>query len=173
MPRTTAIVLAAGQGTRMKSRRAKVLHELCGKPMLHHVLDAALAGGVDDLIVVVGHDGDAVTASLASYGDRARTVIQDRQLGTGHAVGCALPALAADAELAMILCGDTPLVKTEDLARLASALEAGKNEIALLTCRVPDPTGYGRIIRDEQGRVRGIREHKDASEAERAIDEIN
>ncbi len=173
MPRTTAIVLAAGQGTRMKSRRAKVLHELCGKPMLHHVLDAALAGGVDDLIVVVGHDGDAVAASLARYGDRARTVTQDRQLGTGHAVGCALPALSDGADLAMILCGDTPLVKTEDLARLASALEAGQNEIALLTCRVPDPTGYGRIIRDQEGRVRGIREHKDASEAERAIDEIN
>jgi bifunctional UDP-N-acetylglucosamine pyrophosphorylase/glucosamine-1-phosphate N-acetyltransferase len=175
MPRTTAIVLAAGQGTRMKSRRAKVLHELCGRPMLHHVLDAALDAGVDDLIVVVGHDGEAVGASLARYAGKARTAVQDKQLGTGHAVSCALPSIDASTELAMVLCGDTPLVRTEDLAELAAALDgaAADTSIALLTCRVPDPTGYGRILRDASGRVLGIREHKDATDAERAIDEIN
>ncbi len=176
MPRTTAIVLAAGQGTRMKSKRAKVLHELCGRPMLHHVLDAALAAGVDDLVVVVGHGGDSVAASLtARYGAKARTALQDKQLGTGHAVSCAMSSVGDQAEVAMILCGDTPLVRSEDVAKLARAFDGqpADAELALLTCRVPDPTGYGRILRDAAGRVIAIREHKDATEAERAIDEIN
>lgn len=159
----------------MKSRRAKVLHELCGRPMLHHVLDAALAAGVDDLVVVVGHDGEAVGASLAArYGDKARTAVQDKQLGTGHAVSCAMGAIG-EAEVAMVLCGDTPLVRSEDIGALARAFDgdASGSDLALLTCRVPDPTGYGRILRDSNGRVVAIREHKDASETERKIDEIN
>jgi len=174
MTTTTAIVLAAGQGTRMKSQRAKVLFELAGRPMLHHVLDAAFEAGASRAVVVVGFDGEAVTASLARYGDKVQTVVQAERRGTGHAVGCALPALDARDELAMILCGDTPLVRAAELGALAGSL-AGVPDVslAMLTCRVADPTGYGRILRDASGRVTAIREHRDASETERAIDEVN
>jgi bifunctional UDP-N-acetylglucosamine pyrophosphorylase/glucosamine-1-phosphate N-acetyltransferase len=171
---TTAIVLAAGQGTRMKSQRAKVLFELAGRPMLHHVLDAAFDAGAGRAIVVVGFDGDAVAASLSRYGDRVKTAVQAERRGTGHAVGCALTALDPSDELAMILCGDTPLVRSEDLAALARSLGGFADApLSLLTCKVKDPTGYGRILRDGGGRVHAIREHRDASETERAIDEVN
>ncbi len=158
----------------MKSQRAKVLHELSGRPMLHHVLDAALDAGVTDLVVVVGHGGAEVASSLARYGDRARTATQPEQRGTGHAVLCAMPSVPEDAELAMVLCGDTPLVKAGDVAALLGALDGHPGaDIALLTCRVADPTGYGRILRDAEGRVVAIREHRDATPEERRIDEIN
>jgi len=174
MADTTAIVLAAGQGTRMKSKRAKVLHELCGRPMLHHVLEAAFAAGVSDAIVVVGFDGDNVRRSLERFGDRVRTAVQSEQRGTGHAVSCALPALASSVGDVLVLCGDTPLVRAVDLENLARALrEQTSASLALLTCEVPDPTGYGRILRDASGGVRAIREHKDASTEERAVREIN
>jgi bifunctional UDP-N-acetylglucosamine pyrophosphorylase/glucosamine-1-phosphate N-acetyltransferase len=172
MTGTTAIVLAAGQGTRMKSQRAKVLFELAGRPMLHHVLDAAFEAGATRAIVVVGFDGDAVSASLGRYGGRVTTALQAERKGTGHAVGCAFPGLDAADETAMILCGDTPLVQTRDLAALAAAL-TGDAKLAMLTCKVSDPTGYGRILRDADGRIVGIREHKDASAEERAITEVN
>jgi bifunctional UDP-N-acetylglucosamine pyrophosphorylase/glucosamine-1-phosphate N-acetyltransferase len=132
--------------------------------MLHHVLDAAFDAGAGRAIVVVGFDGDAVAASLSRYGDRVKTAVQAERRGTGHAVGCALSALDPSDELALILCGDTPLVRSEDLAALARSLGGFADApLSLLTCKVKDPTGYGRILRDGSGRVQAIREHRDAS----------
>jgi bifunctional UDP-N-acetylglucosamine pyrophosphorylase / glucosamine-1-phosphate N-acetyltransferase len=175
LDRTTAIILAAGQGTRMKGERAKVLHEIAGRPMLHHVLAAAFDAGVRDAVVVVGHDRERVLASLERFGDRVRTAVQDRQLGTGHAVGCALDQLAPDTELALVLCGDTPLVTSVELRALGGSLAQAKAEtsLALLTCELDDPTGYGRVLRDAAGGVRAIREHRDCSAEELAVTEVN
>jgi bifunctional UDP-N-acetylglucosamine pyrophosphorylase/glucosamine-1-phosphate N-acetyltransferase len=174
-PTLTAVILAAGQGTRMKSARPKVLHELCGRPMIHHVVDAALAAGAGDVIVVVGHGRDEVTAYLGrAFGANVRTAVQDAQHGTGHAVRCALPALGADVDRLLILCGDTPLLGAAELRALGESLPAGAAEpLAMLTVRVPDPHGYGRIVRDAGGRIERIVEHRDATPAQRALDEVN
>ncbi len=171
----TAIILAAGQGTRMKSARPKVLHELCGRPMIHHVVDAALAAGADEVIVVVGHGRDEVAASLsAAFGDKVRTAVQDVQQGTGHAVRCALPALSPRADQVFVLYGDTPLLDPAELASLPRALDASPEApLAMLTVRVADPAGYGRIVRDAGGRVSRVVEQRDATPTERAIDETN
>jgi bifunctional UDP-N-acetylglucosamine pyrophosphorylase / glucosamine-1-phosphate N-acetyltransferase len=174
----TAVVLAAGQGTRMKSARPKVLHELCGRPMVHYVVDAAITAGATDVVVVVGHGRDEVSAYLdkafGATGRRVRTALQPQQRGTGDAVRCAVPHLGPDADAVLILCGDTPLLDSEQLSLLRGALaEAGDAPLALLTARLPDPTGYGRILRDGAGRVVGIREQKDASAEERKIAEVN
>ena len=119
----TAIVLAAGQGTRMKSAVPKVLHRLCGRPMVHWVVDAAFAAGARDVVVVVGHGREEVEASLAAaFGDRVRTAVQSVQRGTGDAVRCALPAVAADAELVLLLCGDTPLLEADELRALGACV---------------------------------------------------
>ena len=168
----TAVILAAGQGTRMKSARAKVLHELCGRPMVHFVVDAALAAGAADVVVVVGHGRDEVSAYLArAFGERVRTALQEQQRGTGDAVRCALPLLRPDADAVLLLCGDTPLLDAEELGRLRDA--RGALPLAMLTAVLPDATGYGRILRDAGGSVVGVREHKDASAEERAIREMN
>jgi bifunctional UDP-N-acetylglucosamine pyrophosphorylase / glucosamine-1-phosphate N-acetyltransferase len=175
----TAIVLAAGQGTRMKSATPKVLHEICGRPILHHVVHAALAAGAREVVVVVGHGRDEVTRSLGSaFGEhgvplgRVKTAVQEEQRGTGDAVRCALPHVSASAERVLLLYGDTPLLDPSTLAKLPGALDGGA-PLALLTMELPDPTGYGRILRDEAGRVIGIREHRDASDAERRVREVN
>jgi bifunctional UDP-N-acetylglucosamine pyrophosphorylase / glucosamine-1-phosphate N-acetyltransferase len=175
----TAVVLAAGQGTRMKSARPKVLHEIAGRPMIHHVVDAAIAAGASDVIVVVGHGREEVTAYLArAFGEgrggvSVRTAVQDVQQGTGHAVRCAMPKLPESADRVLILYGDTPLLDATELASLAAALPRDAAEpLSMLTVRVPDPHGYGRIVR-EGGRVVRVVEQKDASAEERAIDEIN
>ena len=172
---STAIILAAGQGTRMKSARPKVLHELCGRPMIHHVVSAAMAAGAEDVIVVVGHGREEVAAYLAhAFGSRVRTAVQDTQQGTGHAVRCALPALSPTADRVFLLYGDTPLLDPTELSQLPHALDADPSApLALLTVRLPDPTGYGRIVRDPAGRVLRVVEQKDATPAERALDEIN
>lgn len=168
----SAIILAAGQGTRMKSARPKVLHELCGRPMIHYVVDAALAAGAADVVVVVGHGRDEVTAYLGrEFGARVRIALQETQQGTGHAVRCALPSLSVETERVFLLCGDTPLLGAAELAGLPSAL--GTSPLAMLTVRTVDPTGYGRILRGADGQVVGVREQKDASEDELLIDEVN
>src|SRR5690606_30993536 len=163
MAKTTAIILAAGQGTRMKSDLPKVLHPLAGQAMIDFVVEAALEAGCDDAVVVVGHRRELVEAHLAArFGDRVRTAVQAEQRGTGHAVACALPAIG-EAATALLLYGDTPLLRADDLRRLLET--RARAPLALLTCRVADPSGYGRILRADE-RVVAIREHRDCSEAE-------
>ncbi|NIA05309.1 MAG: NTP transferase domain-containing protein [Proteobacteria bacterium] len=166
----TAVVLAAGKGTRMKSSRAKVLHEVFFKPMLHHVLDAVSKSPVETTAVVVGHQSGAVTASLRDY--QVTTVLQAEQLGTGHAVLCAEKACAG-AGTVMILCGDTPLIRPETLDAMIRQHRSTAAAITLMTTVLADPSGYGRIINNEQGEVLEIVEQKDASAEQLQLREIN
>lgn len=161
------VILAAGKGTRMYSSRPKVLHELAGRPLLRHVLDSAEALDPAQICVIYGHGGEAVPQAIA--GVEARMVLQEPQLGTGHALQQALPWLS-EVNATLVLYGDVPLTRVETLLPLAHMALAGK--LALLTLEMDDPTGYGRIVR-ENGRVARIVEEKDASPAERAIREVN
>lgn len=161
------VVLAAGQGTRMRSRLPKVLHDLAGRPMLQHVVDTAAALSPDTIHVVHGHGGESVRAALSDA--PVTWVEQARQLGTGHAVQQAMPAIPDDA-VVLVLYGDVPLVRPATLQQLVAAASGGP---AVLGVQMDDPAGYGRIIRDSRGTVERIVEHKDASEAERAVTEIN
>lgn len=167
MTKTEVIILAAGQGTRMRSALPKVLHTLGGKPMLAHVADAARALGQAGLHFVVGHGADDVKDIMGSDCSYA---IQAEQLGTGHAVQQALPHIDVDAKV-LILYGDVPLIKTDTLQSMLDAVD--DDSIAVLTCNIDDPTGYGRIVRNEHGQVTAIVEQKDASPTQCAIDEIN
>ncbi|MDX5445917.1 MAG: bifunctional UDP-N-acetylglucosamine diphosphorylase/glucosamine-1-phosphate N-acetyltransferase GlmU [Zoogloeaceae bacterium] len=162
------VILAAGKGTRMRSNLPKVLQPLAGRPLLAHVLDTARALNAARICVVVGHGADDVRAALDAPG--LRWVLQSPQLGTGHAVQQALPQLSPDG-VALVLYGDVPMIGRETLARLVEAV--GADRLALLTQSVQDPTGYGRIMRDALGKVQRIVEHKDATELERKIHEIN
>jgi bifunctional UDP-N-acetylglucosamine pyrophosphorylase/glucosamine-1-phosphate N-acetyltransferase len=177
MHTTTAILLAAGQGTRMKSAMPKVMHRLCGLPIVHFGVQAALDAGCGEVIVVVGHGRQHVEEYLAQAfpKDRVRTVVQEHQRGTGDAARVGLAVVRSDMVRALILNGDVPLIRGEDLRRIALPASEGATPVALTlaTCVVDDPTGYGRILRKE-GRVVEIREHRDLREdAERAIREIN
>ena len=165
---TLAVVtLAAGKGSRMKSDLPKVLHTLAGKPLLGHVLEAASALEGAEQHVVIGHGADQVQATFADSG-----VIwseQAEQKGTGHAVAQALPAIAEDS-LVLVLYGDVPLIRTDTLRALVAAAE---NSLALLTVTLQNPSGYGRIVRSGDGEVQAIVEHKDATEEQRLICEVN
>ena len=161
------VILAAGMGKRMRSELPKVLHPLAGKPLLGHVLDCARSLSPKRLVVVYGHGGETVPARLAA--DDLTWALQEPQLGTGHAVQQAVAHLD-DGAPTLILYGDVPLTRRETLQRLLEA--AGHDRLAILTVDLPDPTGYGRIVRDE-GRITRIVEHKDADAATRAICEIN
>ena len=171
VPLVQAIVLAAGQGTRMKSALPKVLHPVGGQPMLAHVLAAAEQAGVQTAQLVCGHGAEAVQAWARSsrHASRLGFALQTQQLGTGHAVQQAMPALSEQA-IAAVLYGDVPLITAEVLRQLIAQAQQG---LALVSVRVPVPRGYGRILRDAQGRVQGIVEEADASPQQRAIDEIN
>jgi bifunctional UDP-N-acetylglucosamine pyrophosphorylase/glucosamine-1-phosphate N-acetyltransferase len=169
-PSITAVILAAGKGTRMKSDRAKVLHELFFKPMLHHVLDTVNAAAIDHIAVIVGHQREKVLQSLEGYD--FTPVFQEEQLGTGHAVLCAREA-CRDTDQVMILCGDTPLIRPETLQTMAEQHRATGAMLTLMTTTLDDPFGYGRIITDGDGHVLEIVEQKDASEEQRQIREIN
>ncbi len=162
-----AIILAAGEGTRMKSAMPKVLHPVGGLPMLGHVLRAVAAGGVGDIAVVVGPGAEAVTAFVASVAPAATTHVQAERLGTGHAVLAAKAAIQKGADDILVVYGDTPMINGAMLARVRKGLSAG-SDIVLLGFRPADPTGYGRLI-EEKGRVRAIREEKDATTEERKV----
>ncbi len=162
------LILAAGKGTRMRSDLPKVLHRLAGKPLLGHVVDTAHALGAAQTCVVYGFGGEAVPQAMAD--DKLTFVLQAEQHGTGHAVKQALPRLA-DEGVTLVLYGDVPLTRTSTLQPLVAAAQAGK--LGLLTVNLAHPDGYGRIVRDADGRVRRIIEHKDATPAERAIHEVN
>ncbi|MBP6761842.1 MAG: NTP transferase domain-containing protein, partial [Thauera sp.] len=162
------VVLAAGQGKRMRSVLPKVLQPIAGKPMLAHVLDAARALDARRICVVYGHGGEVVRERLDAA-DLA-WARQEPQLGTGHAVQQSLPHLS-DGEMALVLYGDVPLIGVPTLRRLVDA--AGGARLALLTVSMNDPTGYGRILRDAAGKVSRIVEEKDASAEERKVCEVN
>ncbi len=163
----SVVILAAGKGTRMYSDLPKVLHTLAGKPMVQHVIDAANDLGACAVHLVYGHGGDLLRQTL--HEDNLNWVLQAEQLGTGHAMQQAAPFFNDDEDILM-LYGDVPLISVETLQRLRAAKPQGG--IGLLTVKLDDPTGYGRITR-ENGQVTGIVEHKDASEAQRQIQEIN
>ena len=164
------IILAAGKGTRMKSAHPKVLHQVCGKAMVRHVLDAAEAAGSKRNIVVVGFGADEVRAEL---GSAAEVVVQAEQLGTGHAVLQAEPLLRDVHGTVMVLCGDTPLLTGTLVKRLYEEHEKAGAKATVLTAVMPDATGYGRVIRSAEGNVEKIVEHKDATEEERSVQEVN
>ena len=164
-----AIVLAAGQGTRMRSQVPKVLHQLAGRTMIDHVLDTLAAAGVEQLIVVTGHAAEAVEVRLAG---RAETARQEPQRGTADAVRIGLARVPASTRQVIVAMGDAPLVPGEIFTGLI-AEQADGREIALLSARVTDPTGYGRILRGGAGEVTAIVEERDADAATRALDEVN
>ncbi|MFS2156249.1 bifunctional UDP-N-acetylglucosamine diphosphorylase/glucosamine-1-phosphate N-acetyltransferase GlmU [Pseudomonas sp. Pseusp122] len=161
------VILAAGQGTRMRSALPKVLHPVAGDSMLGHVIHSARQLSPQGIHVVIGHGAELVRERLAA--DDLNFVLQDKQLGTGHAVAQALPVLTA--ETVLILYGDVPLIEVETLQRLLKQVNA--EQLGLLTVNLDDPTGYGRIVRNEQNRVCAIVEHKDATDAQKAITEGN
>ena len=162
------VILAAGQGTRMRSALPKVLHPVAGKPMLEHVIDGARALLPEGIHVVIGHGAEQVRERLESAD--LNWVLQTEQLGTGHAVAQALPHITG-ADQVLVLYGDVPLIRVETLRALVD--QAGSQALGLLTVLMQDPTGYGRIIRDDQGRVRAIVEQKDASAEQLLINEGN
>jgi bifunctional UDP-N-acetylglucosamine pyrophosphorylase/glucosamine-1-phosphate N-acetyltransferase len=168
------IVMAAGQGTRMKSAIPKVLHEIGGRSLVGHAVVTARALVPEHLVVVVGTGREQVEAHLAAVDPGVRTAVQEQQLGTGDAVRAGLTAVPADFEGEVIVTsGDVPLLTTETLQELVAEHDKSANAITVLTAHVPDPTGYGRIILAEDGSVAGIVEHKDATAEQRQIDEIN
>ncbi|GAA2456206.1 bifunctional UDP-N-acetylglucosamine diphosphorylase/glucosamine-1-phosphate N-acetyltransferase GlmU [Streptomyces macrosporus] len=171
------VVLAAGEGTRMKSARPKVLHDICGRSLVGHVVAASRELAPEHLVVVVGHGRERVVEHLAALDAEVRTAVQHEQRGTGHAVRTALEALAAEgvkpAGTVVVTCGDTPLLTGGTLARLAATHAGEGNAVTVLSAEVPDATGYGRIVRGEDGSVTAIVEHKDATEEQRALREIN
>ncbi|MEQ5835900.1 bifunctional UDP-N-acetylglucosamine diphosphorylase/glucosamine-1-phosphate N-acetyltransferase GlmU [Marinobacter sp. NFXS9] len=162
------VILAAGQGSRMKSRLPKVLHAVAGKPMLHHVIDTARALGASGIHTVIGHGAEQVRA--ATPADDIQWVLQEEQLGTGHAVAQALPNVPDDARV-LVLYGDVPLLDAATLGHLAD--QVSDSAISLLTVALDNPDGYGRILRDSGGNVQAIVEQKDASSEQLRIQEVN
>lgn len=170
MSSRAAIVLAAGKGTRLVSRTPKVLHRLGGAPLATYPIRRALETGADPIVVVVGYGADRVRAELdARFPGRLRYAEQTEQLGTGHAARVGLEALDGAADRVLILSGDVPMLRPETLA----ALVAGPERVRLLTTRLSDPTGYGRIVRDDAGQVVRIVEQRDATPEELGLDEVN
>ncbi|MFJ9433295.1 bifunctional UDP-N-acetylglucosamine diphosphorylase/glucosamine-1-phosphate N-acetyltransferase GlmU [Streptomyces sp. NPDC101490] len=169
------VVLAAGEGTRMKSKTPKVLHEIAGRSLVGHVVSAARELGPEHLVVVVGHAREQVRGHLEEHYAGTRTAVQEEQKGTGHAVRTALEELGeTPAGTVVVVCGDTPLLSGDTLKALAGTHAADGNAVTVLSAEVPDSTGYGRIVRDPAtGAVTEIVEHKDATEEQRALKEIN
>jgi len=179
MERIAAVVLAAGKGTRMKSDKAKVLHRACGRPIAYYPIRAALSQGCSPVVVVVGHQAESVEKELSALftGAPIEFALQTEQLGTGHAVLSAEATLRkagfGDRGSVLILAGDIPLISPETLQRLVRAKDESKAPLALVTTRVKEPRGYGRIVRNAKGGIERIVEEKDATPQERRIDEIN
>lgn len=166
------IILAAGQGTRMKSSLPKVLHEMCGRSLLGHAIAAAQGLNPDHIVVVVRHERDRVAEHALACDPSIIVADQDDIMGTGRAVWCGMSALPADLRgTVTVMAGDVPLLDTHSLSQMNARI--GSNAVVVLTTVVEDPTGYGRIIRDSTGAISGIVEHKDATVEQRSIREIN
>lgn len=170
MTQMSAIILAAGKGTRMKSDLPKVLHQINHKPMLEYVIRAAKGAAMDDVCLVIGHGAPLVREAM---GDAYQYAIQEPQLGTGHAVIQALPHISAKCSSVMVLCGDTPLLRAETLRELKKSFEQSSSLACVMTAQLPDAGCYGRIVRNTQGEVGAIVEASDASAEELLITEIN
>lgn len=168
MNNVNVVVLAAGKGTRMYSAKPKVLHELAGRSLLQHTLDTAAAINASAIHIVIGHEAELIRKSLD--GQAVNFALQEKQLGTAHAVHQSLPSLDNDA-IALVLYGDVPLIQAETLLKLLAPLDA--DSMGVLTCMMADPTGLGRIIRDANGKILSIVEEKDASAEQKLIKEIN
>ena len=164
-----AIILAAGKGTRMKSKYPKVVHKVCGKEMVNHIIDVSKKSGVKDVVAILGHESDVVKNILP---EDTMIAMQTEQLGTGHAVKMAKEYIN-DEDTIVILCGDTPLIKEETLKRLFDYHIENEYTATVLTTKVDNPTGYGRVIRDENGDLLKIVEQKDGNAEELAVNEIN
>lgn len=171
MERVSAVVLAAGKGTRMKSKKNKVLHRLCSRPMLLYVIDTLSKLEPEEIIVVTGHQAEDVESVLNSTG--LTFARQEPQLGTAHAIMCAVPKLKSDPGVVTVLSGDVPLVRVEILRRLIEAHKQNGALMTVLTAELDDPGGYGRIVRDGSGTITRIIEDKDASVEEKKIKEVN
>jgi bifunctional UDP-N-acetylglucosamine pyrophosphorylase/glucosamine-1-phosphate N-acetyltransferase len=172
MESLASIVLAAGKGTRMKSGLIKVLHPVAGLPMIAWPVAAARDTGSDTVVLVIGHQANAVQGAFRGAPD-IRCAMQEEQLGTGHAVACALETLGGFRGTILILCGDTPLLRAETLKNMLTYHRDNRAAVTVLTALMPDPFGYGRVLRDASGHVTRIVEQKDATPEEREIREIN
>ena len=170
MTTTYAVILAAGQGTRMKSDLYKVLHPVCGKPMVEHVIDHIRGLGADRVVTVVGHGAEAVEETL---GKKSEYVLQEEQLGTAHAVQQAAQLIGDLEGTTIVVCGDTPLIRSETMQALISHHNTTGAKATILTANADNPTGYGRIIRGEDGQVLRNVEQKDATAEEQKVTEIN
>ncbi len=170
MSKLKAVILAAGKGTRMKSDLPKVVHTIDGKCLVDYAIEAAKGAGADEVCLVVGYKSDVVKESIQNKD--VAFVMQEEQLGTGHAVKCAKDFMGEDGQT-MILFGDTPLITAKTLKNLADYHKEKGNTVTVLSAMMEDPTGYGRIIRDEKGKFVKSVEHKDANEKELASHEVN
>jgi len=168
--RSTAVILAAGMGKRMRSDLPKVLHPVLGKPMVQRVAETAEAAGLDNITVVVGYGREAVIPILESCG--WAWAVQEEQLGTAHAVGCALP-LPGDTDEVVVLLGDVPLLRKETVTELVDQRRRADASMAVLTTTPPDVSGYGRVVMSADGRIERIVEEKDATDKETAFQTIN
>jgi UDP-N-acetylglucosamine diphosphorylase/glucosamine-1-phosphate N-acetyltransferase len=166
------VILAAGLGTRMKSDKAKVLHKILGRPMILFVMDVAQAVAANNIILVVGHQADKVRQIVATQAD-VKYAYQAEQLGTGHAVKCALPAVPTSIRHVVILCGDVPLLKAETLQRFVNDHRSHHRTLSVLAVNLINPTGYGRIILDRAGMVTEIVEEADANSDQKAVQLVN
>jgi bifunctional UDP-N-acetylglucosamine pyrophosphorylase/glucosamine-1-phosphate N-acetyltransferase len=170
---TTAVILAAGLGTRMKSEKAKVLHQILGRPLVAYLLDTLKEAGVADIVLVVGHQAEAVQAALKDY--VLKFVIQEPQLGTGHAVQVALPAVPPQTGTVIVLCGDAPLISGESILALSRLHRDSRAAVTIQTIELDDGAHYGRVVRDATGRVAAVLQAKDSKDRPDilAIREIN
>ena len=168
-----SVILAAGKGTRMKSDKPKVVHQVMGKPMVYYSIEAARQAGADEVCVIVGYKADEVKSAIAASVNDVKVdyALQEEQLGTGHAVKCAADFIGRDGDV-IILCGDTPLVTGDTLRKALDFHKDSGNGVTVISAMLDDPFGYGRIIRDGDSLAK-IVEQKDADEAEQAVKEVN
>lgn len=168
-----SVILAAGKGTRMKSDKPKVVHQVMGKPMVYYSIEAARQAGADEVCVIVGYKADEVKSAIAASVNDVKVdyALQEEQLGTGHAVKCAADFIGRDGDV-IILCGDTPLVTGDTLRKALDFHKESGNGVTVISAMLDDPFGYGRIIRNGDSLAK-IVEQKDADEAEQAVKEVN